>query len=245
MVKPWLAKKMLEVGVFMSVLMEAKHVQKSYDLGASKVHALEDMSLQIFEGDFLALAGSSGSGKTTLLNLLGGLDLPTSGTVQFKGKDISHYTSDQLAHFRATEVGFVFQTFNLLPVLTALENVEYPLLKTSLSRQEIQRKATESLTQVGLAKFLDHTPRQMSGGQRQRVAIARAIVHQPKIIFADEPTANLNKTYANEILDFLQQINRKNNVTVVFSTHDPMVLSRAKRIIHMSDGKFVKEERVS
>lgn len=229
----------------MSLLMEAKNVQKNYDLGTSKVHALIDMSLQIFEGDFLALAGSSGSGKTTLLNLLGGLDAPNGGSIQFKGKDISHYTSDQLAHFRATEVGFVFQTFNLLPVLTALENVEYPLLKTKLSRQEVQRRATEALDQVGLEKFLEHTPRQMSGGQRQRVAIARAIVHQPKIIFADEPTANLNKTYANEILDFLQQINQKKKVTIVFSTHDPMVLSRAKRIIHISDGKFVQEERQS
>jgi putative ABC transport system ATP-binding protein len=229
----------------MNLLMEAKNVQKNYDLGTSKVHALIDMNLQIFEGDFLALAGSSGSGKTTLLNLLGGLDVPNSGSIQFKGKDISHYTSDQLAHFRATEVGFVFQTFNLLPVLTALENVEYPLLKTKLSRQQIQRQATQALTQVGLENFLEHTPRQMSGGQRQRVAIARAIVHQPKIIFADEPTANLNKAYANEILDFLQQINQKNQVTIVFSTHDPMVLSRAKRIIHISDGKFIQEERQS
>ncbi|MCM2322346.1 MAG: ABC transporter ATP-binding protein [Oligoflexia bacterium] len=222
-----------------SCLLRAENVCKTYQLGETTVQALQNIDLEVREGEFLALAGSSGSGKTTLLNLFGCLDRPTSGRIFVAGTDVAELDSDALASFRAATIGFIFQTFNLFPVLSARENVEYPMLLNKTPAAERENRAKEALERVGLARFLDHRPDQLSGGQRQRVAIARALVKRPKIIFADEPTANLDKKTAIEVLTLMRELNTSEKVTFVFSTHDSMILSLASRIFHMSDGRQV------
>jgi putative ABC transport system ATP-binding protein len=214
-------------------------VRKIYRLGGNDLVALHNVSLDIVKGEFAALSGSSGSGKTTLLNLLGGLDSPTHGEIQIENNRITSLSDNDLALFRARDLGFIFQTFNLLPVLSALENVEYPLLKSKLTTAERRKMGHEALNLVGLSGHAAHRPNQMSGGQRQRVAIARAIVHRPKIILADEPTANLDKKTAAEIINLLSELNSNLGVTIVVATHDPDVIKRAKRSIHISDGQLV------
>lgn len=215
-------------------LMVARDVSKTYMMGRVEVPALRRVSLAVASGEFLAIAGSSGSGKTTLLNLLGGIDRPSSGEIIIDTIPIRLLDSDQLAAFRCKKIGFVFQTFNLIPTLSAMENVEYPLLLLGLGTFERRKLAADALTKVGLGKHLHHTPGEMSGGQRQRVAIARAIVKKPKVILADEPTANLDKKTAGEILDLMQNLNRHEKTTFVFSTHDPMILQRASRVFHVA-----------
>jgi putative ABC transport system ATP-binding protein len=227
----------------MSSLLKLQQVSKNYGLAEAMTFAVRDVSLTIEHGEFTAFAGSSGSGKTTLLNLIGGLDHPTTGTIQLDGTDLTTLSSQELAQIRRARMGFIFQTFNLLPVLSGLENVEYPLLRAGLSAKEVKEKAQEALARVGLTKVMHHRPNQMSGGQRQRVAIARAMVHKPSIVLADEPTANLDKKTASEIMALMQALNQENKVTFVFSTHDPMIMEAATRVIHISDGKVIQDQQ--
>jgi putative ABC transport system ATP-binding protein len=208
----------------------ATQVTKSYSMGSENITPLKAVDLTVSRGEFLALAGSSGSGKTTFLNLIGGIDVPSSGTIQVDGIGLGDLKADQLARFRAHKIGFIFQTFNLIPTLNALENVEYPLVLLGMPARERRQAALESLQRVGLEKHLKHRPGQMSGGQRQRVAIARAMVKNPLLVLADEPTANLDAKTANEILDLMGVLNQTLGTTFVFSTHDLRILERASRI---------------
>jgi putative ABC transport system ATP-binding protein len=215
-----------------------KHVSKEYPLGAHKVQALTDINLSIAAGVFLAIAGPSGSGKSTLLNLIGCIDTPTSGQVIVAGNDVTGKTPDALAGLRARTVGFIFQTFNLFPVLTAEENVEYPLLQMpEVSRKERRARVAKLLEVVELSKFAHHRPNQLSGGQRQRVAIARALVTRPQIVLADEPTANLDHKTGDGILALMKEINKKLGTTFIFSTHDQRVIDVADHYIGIEDGQ--------
>lgn len=218
-------------------VVRVEHVSKDYLLGGQKVQALNDITLSVEPGVFMAIAGPSGSGKTTLLNLIGCIDTPSSGKIFINDQDVSGQTPDQLADLRARSIGFIFQTFNLLPVLTAAENVEYPLLqRNDVSAQERQARVTYFLDIVGLGAYAGHRPNQLSGGQRQRVAIARALAIQPSIVLADEPTANLDSATGQEILQLMKQINRHLNTTFIFSTHDRRVMSMADRLVKIEDG---------
>ena len=215
------------------------HVYKDYLLGEQKVQALKDITLSIEPGVFLAIAGPSGSGKTTLLNLIGCIDTPSSGKIYINDQDVSGRTPDQLADLRNRTIGFIFQTFNLLPVLSAAENVEYPLLQRSdVSRAERQKRVAYFLDIVGLSKYVHHRPNQLSGGQRQRVAIARALAIRPSIVLADEPTANLDHKTGEEILNLMKQINRSFKTTFIFSTHDKRVIAKADRLVRIDDGEI-------
>ena len=217
-------------------------VTKVYTLGNQQVEALGPVDLTIDEGDFLAIAGPSGSGKSTLLNLIGCIDAPTSGEILIDGQPIKNHTSDELADLRAHKIGFIFQTFNLLPILSAEENVEYPLLQfKEISKDERRERVRHFLGIVGLEKFGGHRPNELSGGQRQRVAIARALATRPKIVLADEPTANLDQKTGASILELMRLVNRIQKTTFVFSTHDPSVMRMANRLVRMQDGKILKE----
>jgi len=219
-------------------VVRVEHVCKDYRLGEQTVRALDDVSLSIEEGVFLAIAGPSGSGKSTLLNLIGCIDTPSSGRIVIDGKDVSGQTPDQLADLRARTIGFIFQTFNLLPVLSAEENVEYPLLQMrEIGRDERRSRVAKMLEIVGLTRFARHRPNQLSGGQRQRVAIARALVTRPRIVLADEPTANLDHKTGEGILTLMQDINRKSGTTFIFSTHDRKVMAKANRLVRIEDGR--------
>ena len=222
-------------------LVRVDRVTKDYWLGSVKVHALRGVSLSVEQGEFLAIAGPSGSGKTTLLNLIGCIEQPTTGQVHIDGLDVAELSADQLADIRSRKLGFVFQTFNLLPVLTALENVEYPLLLHPLSASARRNRARQALQDVGLAQFENHRPMQLSGGQRQRVAIARAMITEPLVVLADEPTANLDRATGLEILQLMRSINQTRHTTFMFSTHDPQVLQLARRTITLSDGAVAEE----
>jgi putative ABC transport system ATP-binding protein len=226
-------------------VVQALDVSRVYALGEHKHQALNKVSLEVEPQDFCAIAGPSGSGKSTLLNILGCLERPTSGEVLIEGVSTKQLTVNQLADFRAQKLGFVFQTFNLVPTLSALENVEYPLLLLNISASERRKIAQEALRKVGLEKFFKNRPSQLSGGQRQRVAIARAIVKKPLLILADEPTANLDRNTATEILDLMQRLNSDEKMTFVFSSHDPLVLKRATHVSYLVDGLKVSggEER--
>ena len=221
-------------------VVQVQNVYKDYLLGEQKVQALNDITLTIEARVFLAIAGPSGSGKTTLLNLIGCIDTPTRGKLFINGEDVSGKTPDQLADLRARTIGFIFQTFNLLPVLSAAENVEYPLLwRTDVSKDERRRRTQHFLDIVGLRKFADHRPNQLSGGQRQRVAIARALAIEPAIVLADEPTANLDHATGEGILLLMRDINRQLHTTFIFSTHDQRVMAMADRLVSMEDGQIV------
>lgn len=220
-------------------LIRLENVTKEYLLGRQTVQALKEVTLSIESGVFLAIAGPSGSGKTTLLNLIGCIDHPTTGTIRIGGEDVGGKTSDELADLRARTIGFVFQTFNLLPVLSAEENVEYPLLQIkSISKQERKKRVAQYLDVVGIAKYAHHRPNQLSGGQRQRVAIARALATRPKIILADEPTANLDHKTGEGILRLMKKINTATRTTFIFSTHDQKVINMADRLIRIEDGEI-------
>jgi putative ABC transport system ATP-binding protein len=223
-------------------LVEITNVSKSYFLGNQQVEALKNIDLTIKSGDFLAIAGPSGSGKSTLLNLIGCIDTPSSGQIYIEGKAVTNQTSNDLADLRARTIGFIFQTFNLLPVLSAEENVEYPLLQfKDLSKTERWERVRHFLNIVGLDKFARHRPNELSGGQRQRVAIARALATRPKIVLADEPTANLDQKTGASILELMRLVNRIQKTTFVFSTHDSAVMRMANRLIRVQDGQLVTE----
>ena len=214
-------------------------VNKSYRLGGQTVQAVRDVSMAIEEGVFLAIAGPSGSGKSTLLNLIGCIDTPTSGQVVVNGRDVSTSSPDSLADYRGRTVGFIFQTFNLFPVLSAFENVEYPLLALrELGRKEREDRVRQFLDRVGLSKYAGHRPNELSGGQRQRVAIARALAVKPRIVLADEPTANLDHATGTEILRLMKDINKRSGTTFVFSTHDARVMEAADRLVRIEDGRL-------
>lgn len=220
-------------------IVEGLELHKTYHLGDREVKALRGVSFKFALGEFAALVGTSGSGKTTALNMIGCLDYPTSGRILINGVDMSGVDDESLASFRAHTLGFIFQTFNLIPVLSAVENVEYPLVHQNLSKSERRTRALETLHQVGLSDHADHRPNQLSGGQRQRVAIARALVHRPQLVVADEPTANLDRKNASEIVELIRKMNRDLGVTCIFTSHDPAVYEKADRIIHLVDGEIV------
>lgn len=224
----------------MASVVRIERVFKAYMLGEQKVQALSDISLSVEDGVFLAIAGPSGSGKSTLLNLLGCIDTPSSGSIYINGEDVGGKTPDQLADLRAHTIGFIFQTFNLLPVLSAAENVEYPLLQLrEIGAAERRERVARYLAIVGLSKYAGHRPNQLSGGQRQRVAIARALATKPKIVLADEPTANLDHKTGEGILTLMKQINRRTKTTFIFSTHDRRVMAMADRLVKIEDGRIV------
>lgn len=218
-------------------VVRIERVFKDYLLGDQIVQALSDITLHIERGVFLAISGPSGSGKTTLLNLIGCIDRPTEGWIFINDRDVTNWSGDQLADLRARSIGFIFQTFNLLPVLTAAENVEYPLLyRGDVSKEERRRRVEYYLGMVGLAKYGGHRPNQLSGGQRQRVAIARALAIHPDIVLADEPTANLDRVTGTEILQLMRKLNRELKTTFIFSTHDQRVIDNANRLVRIEDG---------
>jgi len=225
-------------------IIELQEITKVYRMGKINVHALRGVSLQIAKGEMVAIMGPSGSGKSTLMNILGCLDQPTNGRYSLDGKDVSHLTDDQLAEVRNRQIGFVFQTFNLLARTSALENVMLPLVYAGVGgakRRELAQKALES---VGLAHRIHHSPNELSGGQQQRVAIARALVNNPSIILADEPTGNLDSKSGVEVMAILQWLNRYQGITVLLVTHDPTIAQHAGRIVHLYDGRITREESV-
>ena len=218
-----------------------RSVYKEYRRDEFVIPVLADLDLEVAEGEYLALMGPSGSGKTTLLNLVAGLDRSTKGEVIVHGQVLGHLSEAEVTRWRANNVGFIFQTYNLIPVLTAFENVELPLLLTSLSRRKRREHVMTALRIVGLEKREHHYPRQLSGGQEQRVAIARAIVTDPYLLVADEPTGDLDRTTAGEILDLLELLNREFQKTIVMVTHDPLAAARASRVLHLDKGRLVDE----
>ena len=226
-------------------LVEARGLSRTYRLGASTVPALRGVDLTIARGEFLALQGPSGSGKTTLLNLLGLLDSPGEGTIRIEGRDGEALSENARSDLRRDRFGFVFQTFNLIPVLSAEENVAYPMLIAGRPPEERRARARELLEAVSLGDKLAVRPDLLSGGQRQRVAIARALANRPAIIFADEPTANLDSHTAEEILDLMRKINEESSVAFLFATHDPRVVARARRVVLLHDGRIERDEAVS
>jgi putative ABC transport system ATP-binding protein len=225
----------------MNALVEIRGLTKAYVRGKQVVEVLHGIDLDIPEGDFVALMGPSGSGKTTLLNLIGGLDSPSGGVLKVDGDRIEEHGSDELAAWRAATVGFIFQSYNLMPVLSAQKNVELPLLLTDMSASERARRATVALQLVGLDERSSHKPNELSGGQQQRVAIARAIVSDPRILICDEPTGDLDRKTADEILTLLQELNRVYGKTIVMVTHDPQAAKYAKRTVHLDKGTLVSE----
>ena len=224
------------------VLARLSGVSRIYQKGKERVEVLHDLDLEIPRGDFVAIMGPSGSGKTTLLNLLGGLDRPTAGTVTVGDAELSAMSNSQLSHWRSTNIGFIFQFYNLLPVLTAQRNVELPLLLTHFGAKERAKRAAIALDIVGLADRARHYPRELSGGQEQRVAIARAIVSDPTLLLCDEPTGDLDRETADEILRLLQVLNREHGKTIVMVTHDAQAAAYAKRILHCDKGKLEVKE---
>jgi len=225
-------------------IIETKKVQKMYDTGKVKVHALRGIDLTIKKGEMVAVMGPSGCGKTTLLNCLSGLDDLTKGEVLLEGKNIHKMSDNDRTEFRAKKMGFVFQFYNLLPVLTALENIELPLLVSGVKPKIAKEKALKVLDLVGLKNWATHVPSELSGGQRQRVTIARALVNEPAIVWADEPTGDLDKKTTNEIMDLMCRLNTQNQQTFVIVTHDPFVARRATRQIEMEDGKIASDKTV-
>ena len=222
-------------------IISIKSISKIYHLGDNVVKALDKASLSIYDNDFISIMGPSGSGKSTLMNIIGCLDVPTKGTYKFQNELISEMNDSQLANIRNEKIGFVFQTFNLLPKLNAVQNVEVPLIYSSLSRKERLERSKEALNIVGLANRMTHKPNELSGGQRQRVAIARALVNKPSIILADEPTGNLDSKSGEEILKFFDQLHKAGN-TLIIVTHEKSVAKRAKRRVEIFDGKITLDE---
>jgi len=223
------------------VLVRVRQLAKDYKRGVEIVHVLQALDLEIREGDFLALMGPSGSGKSTLLNLIGGLDRPSSGEIEVGGQRIDTMGEGALARWRADHVGFIFQMYNLLPVLSAERNVELPLLLTRLSRAERKQRVDAALSLVGLKDRAKHKPRELSGGQEQRVGIARAIVSDPTLLLCDEPTGDLDRRSGDEVLDLLQALNRRHGKTIVMVTHDPHAAVRASHTLHLTKGQLTRE----
>ncbi len=226
-------------------LVEIRNVYKAFQRDSQRIEVFTDLSFEVPEGSFLALMGPSGSGKSTLLNLIAGLDKPSSGTVRVAGAEVSAMTSGQLAPWRARHVGFVFQQFNLLPVLTAYQNVELPLLLAPLSKKERDERVRIALGVVGLDDRVDHYPRQLSGGQEQRTAIARAIVADPTLIMLDEPTGQLDAKSSQEVLGLLQRLNREFHKTIIVVTHDAHAAQRATTVLHLEKGDLIEQQAVA
>ena len=225
-------------------ITKMENVVKDYHIGKIKVPALRGLSVSIEEGEFTSIAGPSGSGKTTMLNLFGCLDKPTDGKVYVGEEDVSTLSSNELADVRNHNLGFVFQTFNLIPVFTAFENVEFPLIILKKGTpQERKDMVMKMLTEVGIGELANRKPNEMSGGQQQRVAVARALVKSPKVVLADEPTANLDSHTGEDILKLMLEMNKKHNTTFIFSTHDPMVMGYARRLISVHDGQIQSDEK--
>jgi len=227
----------------MKTIVAVKNATKDYALGNTTVQALRGVTLEVHEGEFLSIAGPSGSGKTTLLNLIGCVDVPTDGTVEVAGKDTRVLSERALTRLRLHTIGFIFQSFNLVSVLSVLQNVELPLLLQKTAAGERKRRVLELLERVGLRDYAKHRPSELSGGQRQRVAIARALVSRPQLVLADEPTANLDSTTGQNIIDLMKELNRTERTTFIFSTHDAQVMAHANAVIRLADGKMV--DRVS
>jgi putative ABC transport system ATP-binding protein len=226
----------------METVIRTQHLFKTYNPDAIPVHAVRDVSIEIKKGEFTSLVGPSGSGKTTLLNLMGGLDQPTQGTVEVNGRELSTLKPGELIDFRLHNIGFVFQSFNLIPVLTARENIGFVMLLQKQPREARERRISELLLEVGLPDKGASRPAELSGGQQQRVAVARALATRPQFVLADEPTANLDSVAAGQLLDVMEKLNRNEHMTFVFSTHDPRVISRARRVITLEDGRVVADE---
>jgi putative ABC transport system ATP-binding protein len=222
-------------------LVRLRGVAKDYKRGSETVHVLHALDLDIPKGDFLALMGPSGSGKSTLLNLIGGIDRPTAGSIEIAGQRTDSMSEGDLGRWRANHVGFVFQMYNLLPVLTAERNVELPLLLTKLSAADRRQRANAALKLVGLSERANHKPRELSGGQEQRVGIARAIVSDPTLLLCDEPTGDLDRKAGDEILDLLQALNQQQGKTIIMVTHDPHAAARAKHVLHLNKGQLGRE----
>lgn len=225
-------------------LIEATNLHKFYDTGTIRVHALRGISVQVFSGEFVAIMGASGSGKSTFMNIVGCLDTPTEGTYRLERTDIAQLSRKELARIRNERLGFVFQAFNLLSRTTAIENVELPLIYAGVRARERHRRSEEALSRVGLADRGHHIPSQLSGGQQQRVAIARSLVNRPSILLADEPTGNLDSRTSVELMQVFQELNEKENLTIILVTHEPDIAAYAKRIITFRDGRIVKDQPV-
>jgi putative ABC transport system ATP-binding protein len=227
----------------MSTIVSVRNVSKDYMLGKTVVPAVREVSLDVDEGEFLSIAGPSGSGKTTLLNLVGCVDTPTSGTVLVAGQDTSKLSERALTDLRLRTIGFIFQSFNLVSVLSVFQNVEFPLLlRGSLTKAERRERVSGLLEAVGLGEHARHRPSELSGGQRQRVAIARALVSRPRLVLADEPTANLDSQTGANIIDLMRDMNRRDGTTFIFSTHDPKVMSHANAVVRIADGRIAARE---
>jgi putative ABC transport system ATP-binding protein len=228
----------------MNQVIKVQGVTKTYNPKTIPVHALRGVDLEIGEGEFTALVGPSGSGKTTLLNAIGGLDAPTAGSIVINNQDIAKLSDGEMVEFRKQNIGFVFQAYNLIPVLTAKENVEFVMLLQGKSQEERDARVKELLKAVGLEEQIDRRPAQLSGGQQQRVAVARALASKPMFVLADEPTANLDSKSTADLLDIMAKLNQEENITFLFSTHDQRVIDRARRIVSLDDGKVVSDEQV-
>lgn len=224
-------------------VIEVKDLKKIYNSSEVKVYALNGIDLNIEEGEFTAIVGPSGSGKTTFLNMLGGLDIPTSGEISIGATDIQHLSSSQLIDFRLKNIGFVFQAYNLIPVLTAKENVEFIMHLQGAKKDARDARASELLKAVGLGEMMNRRPSKLSGGQQQRVAVARALASKPKFVLADEPTANLDSKSTENLLDIMEQLNKEEKITFIFSTHDQRVVNKAHRVITLEDGKIISDVR--
>ncbi len=222
-------------------LVQAEKIEKSFQTGPDAVSALQDVSIEIAAGEFTAIVGPSGSGKTTLLNLLGCLDAPDRGSIRFDGREMTKLGPAALARERLAHIGFIFQDYNLIPTLSAIENVEFALWLQNVPSSKRREESKKALERVGLAAFAGRRPNQLSRGQQQRVAVCRAIVHKPKIVYGDELTANLDHKTADELMDFLKQLNREDGVTFVYATHDPAIVERASRVVRLHDGKITDD----
>jgi len=222
-------------------MIQTEKLNKIYKQGKLKVKAVNNVNLKISDGEFTAIVGPSGSGKTTLLNCIGGLDNPTSGKVIIDGELISSYSSNQMIKFRLNNIGFVFQSYNLIPVLTAKENIEMVMLMQGYNKQDMEKRSSDLLNEVGMGDMSKRRPAELSGGQQQRVAVARSLASKPKFILADEPTANLDSKSTAKLLDIMSRLNKQENITFVFSTHDQRVIDRARRVVTLEDGKIIKD----
>ena len=225
-------------------ILELKNVNKIYNSSEVKVHAVNDVTLDFEEAEFAAIVGPSGSGKTTLLNMIGGLDMPTSGEIIINGTNLSNLKSSQLIDFRLNNIGFVFQSYNLIPVLTAKENIEFIMTLQKWPQKEKDDRTLELLKAVGLGDRINSRPTKLSGGQQQRIAVARALASRPKFVLADEPTANLDSKAATTLLEIMEKLNHESKITFIFSTHDPRVVKMAHRVITLEDGKVVSDDKL-
>ena len=225
----------------MTPIIETKNLCKIFKDSAQEVQAVNNVTLSVSAGEFMAIVGPSGSGKTTLLNLIGGLDTPTSGNIYIDGKDISSFPEKEMISFRLHHIGFIFQAYNLIPVLTAKENVAFVMELQGRDKNEIKKRTEELLEAVGLSDRMDSRPSKLSGGQQQRVAVARALASKPKFVLADEPTANLDSKSAENLLEIMERLNEQENVTFIFSTHDPRIMAKAKRIVTLEDGRVISD----